>query len=319
MNKFLLSLILLPFSLMANQPSWFYNLMNKNNEIIGYGASSDLYEAKKYAIDEISKTISLNINSQFDVQKIYKKDFLTNKDISSKINIESNNNLSDINFIKAEIIDNIWYVAASYDNSTLIQKIDRHFTNHNLENESQNSYLSKSPLIKAINKELGFKLNYQLQRLNEVWYLSYKDKLWYLNQRDLAELLFFDYKGKLEINTNKITYDDNEQIEFNLYSKNPTFISILNIQYDGKVGLLVENKFIQEKSNIKEFKTINPQSEQILEQFIIIGSDDKLNLSSFTKIENELLNINDFNIKKLLELLDTYDFASKTIKINKGY
>lgn len=317
MNKFLLSLIFLPFFLNA-QPSWFYNIKAKDNEIIGYGTSNNLYEAKKYAIDEISKTLNLTIKSQFNIQKTYKKDSLINKDISSNINITSINNLNNISFTNVINIDNLWYVSAIYDNSTLVQKLKKHYKNTILENEKQNYYLANSPLVKSLNTQLGFKLDYSLIRQNNLWYLAYKDKLFFLNQNDFYEL-FYDYKKNLSLNSNKITYDDNEQIQFRIKSKEKGFISLFNLESNGKVGLLIENIEIKDEINISEFKTVNPYSEQIQEQFIVIKSNKKLNLGNFTKIENELLDVNDFKLNKLLEILNHYDFSSKTIKIKKGY
>lgn len=317
MNKILLSLIFLALTLNA-QPSWFYNIKTKNNEIIGYGVSNDLYEAKKYAIDEISKTLDLNINSSYDIKKSYKKDVLVKKEISSNINIKSRNNLQDIYFRYVKKIDNQWYVAAVYDNSTLIQKVQSRLKNNNLRNEKQNFYLEKSPLIKSLNKELNYKLNFEIIRKNELWYLSYKNYLFHLEQNDFYEL-FYDYKNDLIVSTNKITFEDNEQIKLTIQSKKDSFITIFNIQFDGKIGILMKNQKINNQKIIDEFKTINPYNKQIQEQFIAIESEKPIDLNNYTDIDMKLLNENDFKLAELLKLLNNYNYSSKTIKINKGY
>lgn len=317
MNKILLSLIFLALTLNA-QPSWFYNIKTKNNEIIGYGVSNDLYEAKKYAIDEISKTLNLNIDSSYDIKKSYKKDVLVKKEISSNINIKSRNNLQDIYFRYVKKIDNQWYVAAVYDNSTLIQKVQSRLKNNNLRNEKQNFYLEKSPLIKSLNKELNYKLNFEIIRKNELWYLSYKNYLFHLEQNDFYEL-FYDYKNDLIVSTNKITFEDNEQIKLTIQSKKDSFITIFNIQFDGKIGILMKNQKINNQKIIDEFKTINPYNKQIQEQFIAIESEKPIDLNNYTNIDMKLLNENDFKLAELLKLLNNYNYSSKTIKINKGY
>jgi len=317
MNKILLSLIFLPFILNA-QPSWFYNIKPKNNEIIGYGLAENLFEAKKYAIDEISKTLSLNINSNYNLKKTYENNSLIKKDISSSININSNNQLKNVGFTKIIKIDNIWYVAATYDNSTIVQKIKRKLQTQLLKNESQNKYLEKTPLIKSINKALGFKIDFDLIYKNKTWYLSYENNLFDLNQNDFYQL-FYDYENNLKIDTNKLVYDDNERIVFDLKVPNKIYITLFNVQFDGNVGILKENLLIDEHILINEFITANPYSNQIQEQFIVIQSNKPINIKDYTKIDNKLLDNNEFMFTKLLKLLNEKDFSTKTIKINKGY
>lgn len=319
----LLFLLLLPLYIFA-KPTWFYNINKKNsNEIIGYGISKDLYEAKKYAIDEIAKTLNLEINSSTKIEKI-EKDKRYSKNVQTNININSKSNLSNIKFLKIENIEDLWYVAASYRDDLIENIVKDNLKNRELKESKQNNYLTNSPLINSLNKTIDKKLNYELVLKNQKWYLKYGEFISMLNQEDFYKL-FYDAKNeKIELKINKKSFEDSDLIYFNIKAKESGFITIFNIERYGKIGVLFENRFIDKslifpKINEGELRVVNPNHFPIKELYLVVFSKTKLDLNEFELVSDKLLDTNSLKFDKLIKFLDNKVFCSKQINISKGY
>ncbi len=315
----ILYLSLLPIALLAN-PSWFYNLKSTDkNEIIGYGIDKSLSEAKRNAMADIVKSISVSIQSSTNISKrSVNGDF--NSDVSTNLKTKAQAVLTGIKFIKTEQIGELWYVSALYNNAPLELKL-KELLPQNIITEIQNNYLKNTRLFKKINNEIGIKLNYQVIRKDNLWQVKYNDILLPLNQDNFYNL-FSNYKDKnLFLKANKKIYKENDEMYFNIQNSQSGYISILYVEHNGKVGVLLTNKESNKSftyPNLKSedtFKIANPYNKPIQELYIALYSKNKIDLSEFENISNNLLDESNYNFHILLNKLNNYTFSTYTIKI----
>ncbi|MBT5934567.1 LPP20 family lipoprotein [Sulfurimonas sp.] len=320
MKKILL-VIFTPLIMFAN-PLWLYQIKHdKNCDIIGYGISKNLQEAKKNALADIANTLSVSVDTSFDMSTI---DNNVNVKTNSSLSLKTNSKavLSGVEFIKIEQKNSIWYVAAKYDNSPLDVKLKKLLPS-NLQNETQNNYLKNTSLLKELNKELKAKLNYKVIRKNNLWQLKYKDILLPINIENFYKLFSNQNTNLISIKPNKNIYIENDDMFFNIAHKKNGFISILYVEHSGKVGLLLANKK-SDKSflfpNIKNedsFKIVNPYNKSIKELYVALYSPTPIKLHKFENVDENLLDESNYNFDELISLLNEFKFSTYEIKIRK--
>jgi hypothetical protein len=320
MKRFLF-LILLPVIVFAT-PSWLYNIeYNKKHDIVGYGISENLAEAKKNAIADIANTLHVSVDSSLDMIDNDENGKLTHK-TSAYLKTSSKAVLSGVKYIRMEKSDGLWYVAAKYDNSSLDIKLKK-LLPQNLKDEAQNRYLKNTPLIKKLNKEFNVKLNYKIIRKDNLWQLQYKDILLPINMQNFYQLFSNQSTSDISIKPNKDIYKESDDMYFYIKHKNPSYISVLYVEHNGKVGVLLANKK-SEKSftfpdikNEDSFKIVNPYGKTIKELYVVLSSKKPLNLHKFENVSDSLLDESNYNFDKLLLKFNEYDFSTYEIKIRK--
>lgn len=320
MNKFLY-LLLLPIIVYAN-PSWFYNITpTSKNEIIGYGVSDKLSIAKQNAMSDIVKTIYIDINTQIDISKSL-KDGDYNKNVSSILQTKTKATLSGVEFIKVEEFDGIWYVSAKYDNSPIEIKLKNKLTK-NLKDEHQNRYLQNTNLFNTLNNEINVKLNYKLIRKDNLWQIRYKDIMFPLKQDEFYKLFSNQKNQIISLIANKKIYKENDEMYFNINLKKRGYISILYVEHNGKVGVVLSNKLENKNFTYPDlksedtFKVVNPYGKTIKELYVILYSKKQIDLSEFENVSNNLLDNSNYNFDKLIKKLSNVKYSTFTIKIRK--
>jgi len=312
-------ILFLPTLLLA-APSWLYNLQSGKNEIIAYGIDESLSEAKQNAISDISNTLSVSVNSSVDLSKSDNNGALSKR---SKIRLKthSDTQLSGVKFIKIEQKDGLWYVAAHYDNSPLSIKLKRQLPD-TLTDETQNRYLQNTPLIRQLNSVVKKKLNYKIIRKDNLWQLNYRDIVIPIDQDTLYKL-FSNQKSSVNLTTNQDIYHENDVMYFNIKQAKKGYISLLYVEHNGKVGVLLSNQKSEKsfqypdlKSN-DAFTVTNPYSETIKELYVAILSQKPLDLHDFEYVSDNLLDESNYTFDKLILKLDNLDFSTFVIKIKK--
>lgn len=316
-------LILLTIMALADQPKWLYNIQAADqNEIIGYGADKDLSAAKQGAIDDITKSISVQINSSTDISQT-QIDGKYKENISNNLQISAKSVLNGIKVLKAEQKDGIWYVASSYDNSPLHVKMKKLLPKQ-LTSEIQNSYLEHTPLFVILNGFIKTPLDYKLIRKDNLWQLEYKDVIIPLKQDEFYKLFSTQSSSKaLSMQPNKELYVENDDMYFHINSSKEGYLSILYVEHNGKVGILASNlhkngdfTFPDPKSE-ELFKVTNPYGETIQELYVVIYSATPLQLSEFENVSDNLLDESNYNFQRLVEKLNGAQFSTALIKIRK--
>lgn len=302
-------------------PSWLYNLKSNKNHVIGYGVHDDLSKAKQIAISEIANSLYVSVESDVDIATKTNNNSV-DESASIELKTHSQAKLSGVEFIKVQELDNKWYVAAQYDNSALEIKLAK-LLPKNLTNEIQNKYLKNTPLIQTLNKSLGKELNYKIVRKNNLWQLEYKDILLPIHQEDFYKLFSVQNTKELSILPNQKIYLPYDQMFFKINHKEKGYISILYVEHNGKVGVLMANKsseksfLFPEKTNKNSFTVANPYKKTIKELYIVLHSKEELNLHKFENVGASYLDESNYNFDKLTVLLNETEFATFEIKIRK--
>lgn len=316
-----LLILLLPLLLFANKPTWFYNIKDQNNRIIGYGVSENLYEAKKYAIDEISKKINLNIDSTTNISKSINNK-IYEKNINSNIDIKSKNSLNNINFFKIEQVDKFWYVAAYYKKDLIFDRVKHNLSSYTQEESIKSNFLKHSPLVNSLNKYTNKSIDYKLFYKDNLWYLKYKEFSEILTQDDFYELFYNLDSEEFLFQTNKKSFDSGDYLQFSINSKTPGYFTLFDIDYSGNVGIVLSNKFIKstfDSQNKDDFTIVNRENHPIKELFILVKTTTPLKLYEFEKIQDKFLDENSRKFHKLIDYINDKLFISKVIHISKGY
>jgi RNAse (barnase) inhibitor barstar len=313
--------ICLPLYVFAT-PNWFYNIEEKDhNVILGYGSDKNLAVAKQQAMDEISKTISVSVQSNLNINKT-SNELGYSSSIDQNINTSTQVNLTGVEFIKTKKLDDIWYIAAKYDNSPLDLKVKKTI-DMDMEDEEQNNYLAKTELIKRINETLEKKLDYEIIRKDDLWNLKYKSKMFPLNQKEFYKLFSNTKSSSLEIKPNLKTYNRYDKMYFDIKNQRNGYVSLLYVEHNGKVGVLLPNKKANDsfrypsESSFDSFEVANPYHKTIYELYIAVFSEDELDLSAFEDVENEYLDNTNYKFGALLNILDRNSFSTYRIKIKK--
>jgi len=320
MNK-LLFILLIPIISFAS-PAWLYNIdYDKKHDIVGYGISENLREAKKNAIADITNTLHVSVDSSLEMLN---KDDNGNLSQSTATHLKTNSKavLSGVKYIKVENLDGLWYVAAKYDNSSIDVKLKK-LLPVTLKNEVQNEYLRNTPLVINLNREFGVSLNYQIIRKDNLWQLKYKDILLPINMKNFYQLFSNQSTVELSIKPNQNIYKENDNMFFYVKHKSKGYISILYVEHNGKVGVLLANKKSKKSftfPDIKKedsYKIVNPYDKTIKELYVVLYSKTPINLHKFENISDNLLDESNYNFDKLLLKFSEYKFSTYEIKIRK--
>jgi hypothetical protein len=311
----------LPLFLFAS-PEWFYNIKVKSSSvIIGYGSDKSLAVAKQHAMEDISKTISVNVQSDFSMNKSSGAEGYS-KSIDQSINTSTQVNLTGVEFIKSKKIDELWYVAAKYDNSPLETKI-KNSVAKDTDDEIQNTYLAKTPLIKKINEEVSKNLDYDIIRKDKMWNIKYNNHIFPLNQDQFYDL-FTNVKTKqLELKPNQKSYNRYDKMYFDIKNQGIGYMSLLYVEHNGKVGVLFSNEKVSgsfrypSQDDEDSFEIANPYHQNIYELYVAIYSQTELDLSIFENVANEYLDETSYNFDTLVDILDGERFSTYRIKIKK--
>ncbi len=315
--KFLL--LLIPVLVFAT-PEWFFKIKPKHkNELIGYGVAKTLSEAKKRAISDVTQKLYVSVKSSTELS-VSDHNGDISKSSSTFLSTSSNATLSGIEFIEYDYSDGKWYVASSYDNSSIEVQLKK-LLKKDIVNEKQNSYLEKTSLIKKINSFIGYTLDYSVIRKDGLWQLNYSDIYLPLNQDDFYDLFVNSNSNKIKITANKKRYNVNDMIYFKISKNKKGYVSVLYVEHNGKVGVLLANKktnksFTFPDLNSKDiFNVVNPYKKTVQELYIAIYSNKKINLNKFEDVSQNTLDESNYNFDKLIFKLKSYDFSSYIIKI----
>ena len=99
------------------------------------------------------------------------------------------------------------------------------------------------------------------------------------------------------------------KINFKVISKNKGYISILYVENNGKVGVILPNATIKQKLIYPSKKdeealiAYNPYQKTISEMYVCIYSPTKLDLSEFENIDDDLLDESNYHFDKLLDII----------------
>ena len=314
----LLLILFLPIIVSAS-PSWMFNIDHEESIIIGYGVGASLAEAKQNALSDITNSISVQVASNIHRSTSDINGKITNN-ASANITTASQAHLSGVKYIKIAEEKDHWYVAAQYNDSPFSVRFKKLLYGVK-QNEQQNSYLKGTSLFHTLNNEINYTLNYEIIRKDNLWQVKYGNSILPLEQENFYNLFSAQKRDDLSIIANKKIYKENDEMYFNIQHKSPGYISILYVEHNGKVGILLDNyysktNFIYPDTKAEDlFLISNPYGRTIHELYVVLYSKQRLNLHEFEDISNKQLDESNYNFHKLIKLLNIYSFSTYTIKI----
>lgn len=310
----------------AAAPDWFYAIRPASHtELIGYGVDQNLEQAKKLAVDDIVKSIAVQVRSSFMLEtRVH--DASISMLAEQRIDTQSFAVLNGVKIVKTEQINGEWYVAISYDNISIERKVAQTVGNARDASEWQNQYLRKTALSKRIASALGTTLGFGIERVNGMWNLSYKGNYFPLTQDDFNDVLESSRSRSCSLSTNKDVYREYDRITFRAESPKKGYQSLLYVEHDGKVGVILKNhaveigtKFVYPKDADSDALVIaNPYKKTINELYVLLCSAEKVDLRDFESVTDVYLDESNYNFNKLLSLLDKHEFSTVKIKIKKN-
>ncbi len=311
--------IVFPLFLYAT-PSWYgKNSTINKNEIVGYGESQSIKEAKQNALKEIATTITVDIKSSKKLSK-FSSDYIYEKKFSESSYQKSNAILSGVRFIKQEEYNNIWYVKAIYDNSPLSMKIKK-LLPEKLSNEIQNNYSKNSTLFQNLKDEIKYDLDYKIIRKDKLWQIKYKDIILPIVEKDFEKLFYNKSNKMITLKTNQEIYKEGDELSFKIKIAKKGYVSILYSEVNGKVGVLLSNFKAKlsfdypAKESEDIFIIENPTKKIVKELYVAIYTKKPIALDEFENIGEDLLDESNYTFNRLINILDRVQFSTSVIKI----
>ena len=301
-------------------PSWYHHLPNKENLFIGYGNGKSELEAKANARSDIASSISVSVDDTFSKQIKSKKGKFT-KNINQNSLQKSKLTISDTKVVRIESHNGIYFVALQYENISSIDKFIKKLPNIS-KSQTQNEYIKHTIINKKIKKILGKNINFSLARINENWFIKYKNITQILNKKDF-EYFFKTIKNNdisIKLNKSKNTLFDKDKFYFKIKSKKDGFVSLLSVYEDGTVSILMKNieikKHIIQDLPDKEFEQI-PTANLLTENtstydlHIAIFSKNELALDEFAYADAKVIKEEKHkNFDDLIQYLNNKTFSS---------
>lgn len=308
-------------------PTW-YGKLNTPSLIIGYGEASTREQALLMARKEIAESMKVQIFAETNLSVI-KTDTVTQ---SYKSNSTSKTNilLSDTTILREENQGSYWYVAVSYDNSSLDNRVIRSI-GFSCNVASQNNYLATTYLVAQIIKKTGCRANLSLERKNNNWAINYQGNIDALRDSDDFERYFYgrvDNQG-IVIDISPSHVKNWQRFELNITSNEDGYISIYNIYGRGVVTEIISNVPITASKSINIPKDVFSGNELIatlinkkisaLEMYVVIfnksiDKDARFNLASPAIDQSG----NSFLFDVLLEKMATSRFATDVLRIESN-
>ena len=328
MSKSTLSIVLIFFILSnflnASSPEWFRKLSHKDYEIIGYGSSKNLEEARTMAKKEIANSIQIQIISEniFETSEINN---VVNEKVNLYLEAKTDVVLSDLKTIKEEEKKKKWYVALIYENLPIEKKFAKKIFLLELKQEKQNKYLLNSPLIQAINEELNCTLDIKLKRKNKMWYLTYENVMLPLSPDEFEKLFISSNSDKISIILSKSSIlTEGDVFSFSVESKQNGYLSIINVYENGECFIITPNqsvtsnnpvRFPDESSDNKLVAGLFSENQPTYDLYLALFDKDKINLSRIQtageKIESEERH---YKFNEVLEMMNEYEFCTVLIR-----
>ena len=310
--KTLFILLFLSFQIVfaLNVPQWFFNIKAKNNQLIGYGSSSNLEEAKKNAKNAVATSIHTKVDGFMKLETKANGDKISKK-FEKSITVTTNIDLDNLRILKSQYYDNKWYIAATYDLSSFALQMKKKLAIYKLKNEHQNDYLSSTSIIKSLNDIIGKTLNYKIYIKDNIWWISYKDQALKIPEKRLSELFIFKDSNIIKIKTNKNVFKNNEELSFSIETKKKGFVSLFYVNEDGLIGKIFENKAIDHKLIYPTHSRIivkNKSGKAKKFMLAVIFSKKNEKFGNIPKVRKMKLKNNNFPV--LLELLDKYNYTT---------
>jgi len=312
-------------------PSWYFKIPLHQYEIIGYGSGLSIEEAKTNARSDISKSLIVTIKSELNTNHTIKEhgnNFNETKEFQSHITEYTNIILADAKLRKYQKINGTFYVALSYINLPLTEKIYLKLKDTKLQPIDKRSIYNYSLFSEQLNKKFKYIPSYSLIFKDGLYYVNLNNKLFVINNSDLP-LFFISKENKnIDFKISSKQLKSGDFFHFTIRSKLNGYISLLQVDEDGRIIVHLDNR-----ENRSPFKFTYPNLElyngleagiineknNVQENYILAICSNKLNLASYEHISLDY-NINKTSLRfsRLDNLISECEYSAIITHIQKG-
>lgn len=307
----------------ASPPDWFLKLPHKHYEIVGYGEGKTLEEARTKATKNIAQSIQTRILSEsvFE-EKLADRNYSQNA--RTRLQEKTDVVLSELTTVRKEYREGLWYLAVKVENLPFPKKMARRLGDYACKQQRQNPYLSGTPLIQALNAELGCRPDVRLIRNHGLWYLSCDHTMLALSARDF-ERLFVSYTSEdLFLGSTKTDLVEGDVFSLTLKPKRKGFLSLLNVYQNGMVSVLVANKPVESNEEVA-FPDPSGDVELVaglardggatFDLYVCLFSRRKIDVSRIQSAGSQVSrDETDFKFDEVLALMKKYTFCTEWIR-----
>jgi hypothetical protein len=301
-------------------PSWFNNrtLPCSKDEVVGYGQSKSLANAKHYARVEIAETLQVDVDSLSKIS-VHGINHNYSKDVQMNSESKSSVRLNNLRVLKQEQKDGLWQIALVYNNLRLIQKIVTRVKARNV--GFNHHYLIQTPLLHSLKKKFGFFPNIEVYAKNAQYYLGVDNEQFLVTNRDFQELLVNTKKSNIRIDI-KDELRHKERYFVTTEFKDLGFASLFLVDSEGKVVNLFKNielydaKFTFPDRNEYEGleARVTDGKRESSDMFVALLCQKKEDMREIYKI-SERLEEDSFEFGKLLSIMEKCQFTTKVVEM----
>jgi len=310
-------------------PNWFKNreFNDSNSQIFfGYGEAQNSADALYQAKLDIAAQLKTRVASSFSkIQKDDGTNYSNLTVITTEADVKAD--IVDVEIVKQEKIDNNFYVVLKYENIKAINKFANKLPK-DFVSEAPNNYFSKTLLYKDLKNVIKKDIDIKLARENELWYLQYKNILQVLDKNSFEELfttINSPYLSTSIISQKPILYDG-DTFSFKVKSKEDGYISILEVDEEGSVAVLLNNKKVSKDNTLQypdvydkydlEIATLEENIDSFSVFVVVFSKDYDSFINNFSSVSysiNQSENSKKFN--RLIDYLNGKKFTATRVDI----
>ena len=312
-----------PARVSASPPDWFLNLPHKDYELVGYGEGRTLDEALAKAKKGIAQSIRTRIRSEsvFE-ERLANKDYSRNA--RTLLQERTDVVLSDLETVRKEHRDGLWYIAVKYENLPFPKKFSKRLSHRACEQGNQNRYLSCTPLIKALNAELGCSPAVKLLRNHGLWYLACEDVMLPLGSAAFEKLYASCPSPSLSLVPSKTDLRKGDAFSVTLRPLRDGFVSLLNVYESGEVSVILANRSAQASedilcpdpaANLELVAGLVREGEATFDLYVGFLSPEKVDLGRIQQAGDQVSSgERHFKFDEVLGLMDNVEFCTVLIR-----
>jgi len=340
LKKFLLYITILFFSACSNKsnvevsslktltaPSWYLHVRSNKNYIIGYAEASSREEAFSLARSNIAKKLKIEVETSSSIKESV-ENLSTSKYVKTSIYEKSNVEMINLKVLKEERINGYFFVALEYDNSSIYDLIRDTIDQKSIGEMDENNVYFNTYLSSKLKEYYSFVPDYSVEYDNATFFVLLGSQKFALKSRDI-KLLFFEHESQfLSIVANNKSVKNEDYFYFRINFLKEGYLSLFNIDEEGKVISMYLNKFVLDGSdifpNLDKFEGLQAKvltnRTQSIEKYIVSLCSNKKDFAIFDEVSNENYNIN-LNAQRLdtlYPLLEDCAYSSTLVKIIKN-
>lgn len=302
---------------LAAAPSWFRGFRTASHELMGYGEDISLQKARDDAYADIAAQRGITIDREsLDVMVV--KDGELSRGFSQRTGIRVHDRLEGIRIFEEAKQSGHWYVAACLDIRPFALRLSE-YLDKNFTEQPPKGYLAHTPLMHQIAQTFGKTPRCGLSGIERGYILSCAGVTQPLRRYEVGDLFYSAQKGALRLDAEYRHYRSGDRMQFQLSSRTPGFATLFVVEEGGKTAVVQTDLPVGTHTVYPNdgsyLQTYNPGPESVRELYVALFSPAKLHITDFTVVATALLGSIDYQLHRLIALMERYDYATMRVTI----